>query len=87
MNYKILFDTNAIKDLNYWKRINNQNVIKKIKLLLTDIQQHPFTGIGKPEALKNELSGYFSRRINKEHRLVYTIKDNNIIVIQCRYHY
>ena len=55
--------------------------------LLEDVMEHPSTGIGKPEALKHELSGCYSRRINKEHRLVYKLEKSTIVVLSCRYHY
>lgn len=65
------FTATAAKQIEYWKKINNRLVLNRIKDLIIDIQKHPFTGIGKPEPLKGNLSGYWSRRIDKEHRLVY----------------
>lgn len=62
-------------------------MVKRIRELLKDILRHPEEGIGKPERLKFQLSGYWSRRISKEHRLIYKIEKDNIIVISCRYHY
>ena len=62
-------------------------LVKRINQLIEDILRTPFEGIGKPEPLKGDLSGYWSRRINDEHRLVYTVKANDLIVITCRYHY
>lgn len=88
---KIEFTKNALQDYNYW--INNDSeVATKIKTLLNAISQDPFKGIGNPEPLKFELKGYWSRRITREHRLVYTITDTKgenqkCIVIQCRFHY
>ena len=61
--------------------------MKRINNLLNDTLRHPFAGLGKPERLKSELSGYWSRRINSEHRLVYGISNAELIVIACRYHY
>ena len=98
-NAKRLFESVAelkagggvVKELNlddlYWQD-KNKETVKRINKLLKDINGTPFAGIGKPEALRHNLSGYWSRRIDTEHRLVYTIEDNGtIVVIQCRYHY
>jgi toxin YoeB len=62
-------------------------ILKKINQLIRDIQRNPFDGIGKPEALKNNLSGFWSRRITDEHRIVYCIHDDSLIIAQCRGHY
>ena len=62
-------------------------LVKKIFSLIADIQKHPFEGIGKPEALKYDLAGFWSRRITDEHRLVYQVTDDTIIVIRCKDHY
>ena len=70
----------------YWQS-RDKTILKKINRLLKDIQRHPFEGIGKPEPLKNDLSGFWSRRITDERRLVYRVKNDNIEIIQCRYHY
>ena len=70
----------------YWQS-RDKTILKKINRLLKDIQRHPFEGIGKPEPLKNDLSGFWSRRITDERRLVYRFKNDNIEIIQCRYHY
>lgn len=85
----IIYSTQAIEDLNYWKRSGNKAVMKRITLLLTDIAEHPFTGIGKPEPLKYELSGKWSRRINSEHRIIYSVHDDvlEIHILAMRYHY
>ena len=64
-----------------------KKIIKRIKKLIADIQNTPFTGIGKPEPLKHHLSGYWSRRITGSHRLVYRTNKEEIVIIQCRYHY
>ena len=82
----ILFHTNAWEDYQYFQE-NDIKVLKKINMIIKDISRSPFSGIGKPEPLKHSLSGFWSRRINQEHRLIYTIKDNNIYILQCRYHY
>lgn len=70
---EIIYSSRAIKDLDFWNRSSNKQVQKKILELIADIIKNPFEGIGKPEALKHELSGKWSRRINNEHRLVYEI--------------
>ena len=62
-------------------------LVRKINTLIRECQRHPFEGPGKPEPLKNDLSGYWSRRINREHRLVYKVLDGALVIIQCRYHY
>lgn len=82
---KIIFKKLANKQYNYWLK-TNKKIVSKIDTLIFDIQEHPFTGLGKPEPLKGELSGYWSRRITEEHRLVYTVEDD-IIIVQCMYHY
>ena len=70
----------------YWQQ-NDKRVLKRVNALIRDIERSPFDGIGKSEQLKHEWSGFWSRRINDEHRLVYTYQDGNIIIAQCRYHY
>jgi toxin YoeB len=73
-------------DYLYWQQIDKTKV-KRINELIKDILREPFDGIGKPEALKHEFAGFWSRRIDDENRLVYYIKENNLIIVQCRYHY
>ena len=70
-----------------WFQQQDRKLLKRINLLIQDILRTPFEGIGKPEPLKGDLSGFWSRRINDEHRLVYTVKADDVIVIACRYHY
>lgn len=70
----------------YWQS-NDKVILKKINELIKDIQRNPFHGVGKPEALKFDLAGKWSRRINAEHRLVYEVKNGELIIFQCRYHY
>lgn len=82
----IEFSLKAQKQYKYWID-NDRKIIKKINELIKDIQRTPFTGKGKPEALKFNLSGYWSRRINHEHRLVYKVDNDIIYVVQCKYHY
>jgi toxin YoeB len=76
----------AWEDYLYWQTTNKQNV-KRINTLIKSMLRTPFEGIGKPEPLKYDLSGSWSRRIDQENRIVYDVTDNQIIIIQCRYHY
>ena len=78
---EVIYAPNAIEDLKYWKRIGNIAVQKKIEQLIIAIQENPFEGIGKPEQLKHELSGSWSRRINREHRIIYEVYENDTILI------
>ncbi|WP_025143162.1 Txe/YoeB family addiction module toxin [Pedobacter jeongneungensis] len=77
----------AIIDLELWKKSGNKSIQKKIERLILAIQENPFMGIGKPEQLKYELSGQWSRRINEEHRIVYDITDNILNIYSLRGHY
>ena len=76
----------AWEDYLYWQKIDKK-ILKRINSLIKDIRRHPFEGIGDPEPLKHHWSGYWSRRIDREHRLVYKVSDKAIIIAQCRYHY
>jgi toxin YoeB len=80
------FDKNAQEDLQYFLK-TDKKILKRIKELFEDIETNPFSGKGKPEALKYNLSGKWSRRITQEHRLVYEVNKNTVIVYSCRYHY
>ena len=80
------FTDQAWEDYLYWQ-IKDKQITKKINRLIKDAQRNPFVGIGKPEPLRNELAGSWSRRINDEHRLVYIPFDSEIRITQCRYHY
>lgn len=82
----ICFHKNALEDYEFFKK-NDKKTSEKIDSLLKSIIQNPFVGLGKPEPLKHHLSGFWSRRISSEHRLVYTVKDGCVYVLQCRYHY
>nr|WP_282916486.1 Txe/YoeB family addiction module toxin [Enterococcus cecorum] len=77
---------NAWEDFEYWLD-HDKTIAKKIRKLIKEIQREPFRGIGKPEPLKNQWSSYWSRRITDEHRLVYKIQDDILIIVQARYHY
>ena len=83
---KILMSKNAWEDFEYWLD-HDKTIAKKIRKLIKEIQREPFRGIGKPEPLKNQWSSYWSRRITDEHRLVYKIQNDTLIIVQARYHY
>ncbi len=81
MSYRLDFTKQAQDDIEFHKKSGNKAVIKKLLTLLEELAEHPFTGTGKPEALKYDLAGLWSRRINHEHRLVYEVVGNTIVVI------
>lgn len=83
---KIFLENEAVQDRLYWQK-HNPKILKKIDQLLKNCQENPYAGLGKPKPLKHEFSGYWSRRINDEHRLVYTVKNNKIFVVSCYSHY
>ena len=82
----ITFSKNSWEDYTSWLK-EDKNMLKKINELILDIQRTPFEGKGKPEPLKYDLSGLWSRRIDREHRLVYRVKDEELLLYSCRYHY
>jgi toxin YoeB len=82
----ITFSKNAWEDYLSWQ-LEDKKVLRKINELIKDIQRTPFEGIGKPEPLKYDLKGIWSRRIDREHRLVYQVQGNEILIYSCRYHY
>lgn len=85
---EIVYTNGALEDIAYWKKSGDKGIQNKIKNLIIAIEENPTEGIGKPEQLKHNLSGAWSRRINQEHRIVYEIKENNRIEIQSlRGHY
>ena len=87
----ISFEAAAWEDYLFWQKHdelqNEKQVLRKINTLIRDIQRDPFAGIGKPEPLKHNLAGFWSRRITDEHRIVYKIDGDDILIAQCRYHY
>lgn len=87
--YKITLSEQARKDYLYFSQSGNKAILNKIASLLEDISKHPYIGTGKPEALKYELAGKWSRRINSEHRIIYSVHDDTIevYVFSMRYHY
>lgn len=86
MARKFTFTSQAWEDYLYWQSHDKQ-ILKKINQLIKDCQRSPFDGIGKPEPLKRDLSGAWSRRITDEHRLVYVVTDDELRISNCRYHY
>ncbi len=82
----LTFTENAWNDYQYWQKINKK-LVKKINELIKDIKRSPFDGIGKPEPLKYDLAGYWSRRIDHEHRIVYQVVKNELKIYACRFHY
>lgn len=83
---KIVFESGAFDDFTHWLA-EDKNTYQKIIKLIKDIQRTPFTGLGKPEPLRHDLKGYWSRRIDQEHRIVYKVTEAEIIIIACKYHY
>ena len=83
---EIVWQTNAWEDYLYWQK-NDKQKLKRINELIKDCQRNKFEGIGKPEPLKGDLKGFWSKRINHEHRLVYRFSKGNLEIISCKYHY
>lgn len=83
---KIVFTENSWEDYLYWQK-TDKKVLQKINRLIKEIKRTPFDGIGKPEPLKFDLAGFWSRRIDHEHRLIYQVIDDRVLVYACRYHY
>jgi len=82
----LLWATDAWEDYLYWQA-TDRKILRRINALIREIQRQPFTGTGKPEPLRHQSAGYWSRRIDREHRLVYEVRDDTVIIVQCRYHY
>jgi len=83
---KLLWDEAGWEDYLFWQ-VNDKKILFRIYDLIKETQRNPFAGIGKPEPLKGNLTGCWSRRINEEHRLVYMVKEDCIYILQCRFHY
>jgi toxin YoeB len=83
---KLVFAERAWKDYLYWQK-TDRTILGRINTLIRDIQRDPSSGIGKPEPLKHAFAGYWSRRINDEHRIVYRIEGDSLLIAQLRYHY
>ena len=86
MNKQLIFKGDGFEDYLYWQT-QDRKTLKRINNLIQDIDRNGYNGIGKPEALKHDYQGYWSRRIDEQNRLVYQIEDNNIYIIACRFHY
>lgn len=83
---KYIFVDESWEDYLYWQK-HDKKKLKRINELLKDIARHPFEGIGKPEPLKHKYAGFWSRRIDHEHRIIYQVKDEAILIAKCRFHY
>ncbi len=83
---KLVFSENAWEDYLYWQR-TDKKILRRINELIKDIQRNKYEGLGKPEPLRHNLSGYWSRRITSEHRIVYRIEEDKVLIAQLRYHY
>jgi len=83
---KYLFVDESWEDYLYWQKVDKK-MVKRINALIKDISRQPYAGIGKPEPLKHNYRGYWSRRIDEEHRLIYQVNDDEIRIVKCRFHY
>jgi len=83
---KLIFSDNAWYDYLFWQK-TDKNILRRINKLINETKRLPYEGIGKPEPLKHALSGYWSRRINDEHRFVYKVAEDAVYILQLRYHY
>lgn len=83
---RIKYTKNAAEDIAYWKT-KDKKIYKRFCILIHDIEKNPFKGLGKPEALKYNLKGKWSRRLTQEHRMVYEVFEDFVIIHQCRFHY
>lgn len=83
---KLVFAEEAWADYLYWQE-NDKKTLKRINELIKAIKREPFGGIGDPEPLKFNWSGFWSRRITREHRIIYAVEDDTVLIAQCRYHY
>ncbi len=84
--YKLIFEERAWEDYIYWQN-QDKKILKRINSLLKDISRNKFEGIGKPEPLKGDLSGYWSRRIDDKNRIIYKVENETIMIIACKGHY
>lgn len=87
MSFQLHLTETALEDISHHRKSGNKQLLKKIFFLLEELSEHPFSGTGKPEALKHQLAGCWSRRITQEHRLVYEVKDDNVYVLSVKGHY
>ena len=82
----VAFHERAFENFTNWASVN-KNIFERLVYLIKETRKDPFTGVGKPELLKHELKGFWSRRIDEEHRLIYQVKDDEIHIAKCRFHY
>ena len=87
MEYHLDFTDKAKEDIDFHKKAGNRAVLNKLRILLDELAEHPFTGTGKPEPLKHHLSGMWSRRMNREHRLIYEVEDDTVFILSAKEHY
>ena len=87
MAYQLNFTEKADEDIAFHKKAGNKVILKKLLTLLEELVEHPFTGTGKPEPLKYNLSGMWSRRISREHRLIYEVEENTVFILSAKGHY
>lgn len=87
MEYNLDFTDKANDDIAAHKKAGNKVVLGKLLILLDELAEHPFVGTGKPKPLKNNLSGMWSRRINREHRLIYEVEENTVVILSAKGHY
>ena len=83
---KLIFAEEALEDYLYWQK-QDRRMVDRINKLIRETQREPFEGVGKPEALKHALSGFWSRRITDEHRMVYRVEGDDLLIAQLRFHY
>jgi toxin YoeB len=83
---KLVFVDESWEDYLYWQK-TDKKMLKRINALIKEIARSPFSGTGKPEPLKYKYKGYWSRRIDNEHRLIYKVRDNELLIAKCRFHY
>ena len=86
MSKDLAFRPQGFEDYLYWQN-QDRKTLQRINRLLTDILRNPYDGIGNPEPLRHEFQGFWSRRIDEEHRLIYAVEENRIVVLACRFHY
>ena len=86
MKHNLVWHATAWEDYLYWQK-TDKKLLQKLNSLIKEVDRDPFTGTGKPEPLRHALEGFWSRRLTREHRLVYQIKGDELRMIQCRYHY
>lgn len=87
MSFQLHLTETALEDISHHRKSGNKQLLKKIFFLLEELSEHPFSGTGKPEALKHQLAGCWSRKITQEHRLMYEVKDDNVYVLSVKGHY